>query len=71
MTTFYVHSIEWDTDDEEVALPTELFVGLPNYYEIVEGLVPDDAIDLILDYLSDKYGWLVKDCIITEAEGDK
>ena len=42
-----VSKIEWETDGEEIDLPTEV--------EVADGL--DD--DQIADYLSDTYGWLV------------
>lgn len=42
-----VSDIIWETDGEEVDLPTEV--------EVADGL--DD--DQIADYLSDTYGWLV------------
>lgn len=45
-----IKNIIWETDGEEVVLPTE--VDLPN------GIEPDDD-DAINDYLSDTYGWLV------------
>jgi hypothetical protein len=47
-----IKNITWETDGEEVDLPTE--VDLPN------GIEPDDD-DAINDYLSDTYGWLVID----------
>ena len=42
-----VSRIIWETDGEEIDLPTEV--------EVEDGL--DD--DAIADYLSDTYGWLV------------
>ena len=42
-----VSNIKWETDGEEIDLPTEV--------EVEDGL--DD--DQIADYLSDTYGWLV------------
>jgi hypothetical protein len=47
-----IKNITWETDGEEVDLPTE--VDLPNDIE------PDDD-DAINNYLSDTYGWLVID----------
>lgn len=47
-----IKNITWETDGEEVDLPTE--VDLPNGIELDD----DDAIN---DYLSDTYGWLVID----------
>lgn len=43
-----IHSIVWETDNQEVDLPSE--VDVPNYLDEFE----------IADYLSDEYGWLVK-----------
>ena len=43
-----VTNIKWETDGEEVDLPTEVEVG--------DDLLSDDE---IADYLSDTYGWLV------------
>ena len=41
--------VDWETDGEEVRLPS-----------VVE--VPDDiSLDDVADWLSDEYGWLVKD----------
>lgn len=47
-----IKNITWETDGEEVGLPTE--VDLPN------GIESDDE-DAINNYLSDTYGWLVID----------
>ena len=47
-----IKNITWETDGEEVELPTE--VDLPNGIELDD----DDAIN---DYLSDTYGWLTID----------
>ena len=54
MAKFMITSIDWETDGEEVSLPTE---------EIVDGA--DDA-DAAVDALSDKYGWLIKNCSVEE-----
>lgn len=43
-----IYSIVWETDNQEVDLPSE--VDVPNYLDEFE----------IADYLSDEYGWLVK-----------
>ena len=50
MAKFMITSIDWETDGEEVSLPTE---------ELVDGA--DDG-DAAVDALSDKYGWLIKNC---------
>lgn len=46
--TKYAANIEWETDGEDVDLPTEV--------ELPKDIDDDD----IADYLSDKYEWLVK-----------
>lgn len=43
-----IESIVWETDNQEVDLPSE--VDVPDYLDEFE----------IADYLSDEYGWLVK-----------
>lgn len=54
--TYTVYDIEWETDDD-VELPTETTIDVP--------LLPDedeeDASTLIIEYLSDEYGFIVKD----------
>ena len=44
------YDIVWETDGEDVDLPTE--VELPRDFG-------DDDDDAIVNYLSDEYGWLV------------
>lgn len=55
--TYIVYDIDWDTDGEDVELPTETTIDVP--------LLPDedeeDASNLITEYLSAEYGFLVKD----------
>ncbi len=43
--TYKVNSIQWDTDDEDVKLPTELTVNVP------DGITEHDD---VLDYISDR-----------------
>jgi len=55
MKKYKAINIVWDTTDngeELVNIPS-----LPNEVEIPEQI---DDINMIADYLSDKYGWLVK-----------
>lgn len=54
-----VTDIIWETDGEEVDLPTEV--------EVEDGM--DD--DAIADYLSDTYGWLVIAFSIPMIDGDR
>ena len=53
-----VTDIDWDTDGEDVDLPTE--VDIPYYDLDLDGTEEDDYIieDEISEYLSDVYGWL-------------
>lgn len=55
--TYIVYDIDWDTDGEDVELPTEITIDVP--------LLPDedeeDASNLITEYLSEEYGFPVKD----------
>lgn len=43
-------NIDWETDGADVNLPTEV--------ELPSDIAIDDE-DVITDYLSDEYGWLV------------
>jgi len=47
---YYVTDIIWDTDDEDVDLPTEVIIP--------QGEIEDE--EEIADWLSDNYGWLVE-----------
>jgi len=47
--TCIVSGIEWDTDGEEVDLPSEVSIEVED----------DDSDDDILDKVSDEYGWLI------------
>lgn len=49
--------IIWETDGEEIGLPTEL--------ELPDDIDKEDE-DAITDYLSDEVGWLVKSYEIEE-----
>jgi len=55
LTYIRVDNIEWDTDEEDVDLPTTVIVPVA---DIVDR---DDLNERICDYLSDGHGWLVKD----------
>ena len=50
----YATNIMWETDGEDVSLPTEV--------EIPQELIGDD--DAITDYLSDTYGFLVESYVL-------
>ena len=52
-----VTNIKWDTDGQEVDLPTEITITR----DVIES---DDA---IADYLSDEYGWCVENFIIEDV----
>lgn len=50
-------NISWETDGESIDLPSEV-------------VIPEDVeTERIADYLSDKYGWLVKSFEIAEVTG--
>lgn len=53
--------IEWETDGEEVNLPTD--VKLPPE-------IDEDDDDAICDYLSDEYGWLVISYRVQKLNGE-
>lgn len=65
VSEFKVADIIWETDGEVIELPRELTVILRGEYPIVDGLVPDDALDRIFDQVSDEHGWLVKGALVT------
>ena len=54
LTYIRVDNIEWDTDEEDVDLPTTVIVPVA---DIVDR---GDLNERICNYLSDGYGWLVK-----------
>ena len=54
-----VTNIKWETDGEEVNLPTEV--------EVEDGLSDDE----IADYLSDTYGWLVEGFAVPMTDNDR
>jgi hypothetical protein len=72
MTTFWISGIQWDTEGEDAALadlPDHDTVSIARDFDIGRGEpVPDDAIDAVLDALSDRHGWCVLDCIINVIE---
>jgi hypothetical protein len=50
-------NIEWETDGNDVDLP--LMVKIPP--KITRGIAKQDELEeVIADYLSEEYGWLVK-----------
>lgn len=69
MTTFHVIGIEWDADDDDATLPDSDTVTIARDFGIGRGEpVPDDAIDAVLEALSDRHGWCVLDCTINAIE---
>lgn len=50
-----ITDIEWDTDGQDAGLPSELAINAE-----AEGIDLDDVSSGVADWLSDKYGWLVK-----------
>lgn len=64
-----VSDIDWETDDEDADLPDSVEIDL---YEIADDDKDSDKLEsAIIDYLSDEYGFLVKDFnynVITESK---
>lgn len=61
-----VSDIEWETDDEEVDLPTEVVVD-------IDELSSEYALEIAIDKVSDMYGFLINSCKtvdITNGEPD-
>lgn len=51
-----VTDIQWDTDNEKVELPTS--VAIYDSEELEASIVEGDE-DVLTDFLSDTYGWLI------------
>ncbi len=51
-----VSNIEWDTDGEDIDLPSEVLITNPNK-EMVQSVEDNDYADEIGDFLSDEYGF--------------
>ncbi|CUW41883.1 protein of unknown function (plasmid) [Magnetospirillum sp. XM-1] len=68
---FIARDIEWETDGEAVRLPERVRVGFDDIalgecdLSTLEGR--KDATMRILGWISDRYGWLVRDCDLTLA----
>ena len=61
-----VSDIEWETDGEDVELPTEVVLD-------IEELSSEYAVEIAVDKVSDKYGFLINSCKtvdITNGEPD-
>ena len=56
MRRFKVSKIQWETDGCKVKLPKTAFVEVGD----------DDDEDVVVDTLSDEYGWLISGCYIEE-----
>lgn len=56
MAKIKLYNIEWDTDYEDVDLPTEVIIDNPTE-EMCEAVGGFD--DVLADYLSDEYGFCV------------
>lgn len=75
-STVLISEIDWDTDDEYVedlpdteAFPLEVFLedieDLKDPSETLEQFVTSEAFEeLVVNELSDMYGWLVNSCVI-------
>jgi hypothetical protein len=53
-----VYEIDWETDGEEVELPERVFIPV-DYFEPEELKYADRMSEVISNYLSDNWGWLV------------
>ena len=53
-----VYEIDWETDDEEVELPERAFIPV-EYFEPEELECGDARNEVICNYLSNNWGWLV------------
>lgn len=66
---FIVTDIRWDTVVDDVAvdvdLPTEATVNVDA--TDIDGLLDDEIDDFIVDRLTEKYGFLIEGCIVTES----
>lgn len=51
-----VTNIQWDTDKEKVELPTS--VAIYDSEELEASIIEGDE-DVLTDFLSDTYGWLI------------
>lgn len=51
-----VTNIQWDTDEEKVELPTS--VAIYDSEELEASIIEGDE-DVLTDFLSDTYGWLI------------
>ena len=51
-----VTNIQWDTDEEKVELPTS--IAIYDSEELETSIVEGDE-DVLTDFLSDTYGWLI------------
>ena len=61
-----VSDIEWETDDKDVDLPTEVVLD-------IEESSSEKAVEIALDKVSDEYGFLINSCEtvdITNGEQD-
>lgn len=52
MTTYRVYDIKWETDGEDVDLPSEMSL------EVEDGLDSEEVEEIISDWLSDETGFL-------------
>jgi hypothetical protein len=57
-----ITNIDWDTDGEDVTLPSELVID-----PVAEGI--ENPSEQVADFLSDRYGWCVKG-FVCEQEPD-
>ena len=53
-----VYEIDWETDGEEVELPERVFIPV-DYFDPEELKCADRMSEVISNYLSDNWGWLI------------
>jgi hypothetical protein len=53
MKTYYVTEIEWETDGEEVELPTDLYIELDS-----ESMTDSEIEEVLSDEITERTGWL-------------
>jgi len=62
MKVFRIYNIDWDTEGQELDLPTEVNLEIMHENgEEVNANLPDEALAWISDQLSEAYDWMVND----------
>ena len=60
------YDIDWETDGEKVDLPKEVLIPdhIAEEYLEMDAEAPGCADEILTDYLSDRYGWLINGFMI-------